>query len=144
MTRTIVTSTVRSERPPRTAANRRLGLVGLCGVIGLAVVGPTRGSDTFDGTYTGTRVLTKGEGDRCPAKDDVSVTIHGEALKFTNSQLRNFAIGFDPRPDGTFGEIHTDMGGTSVLIRGRIVGGILDADVTGPVCEHHWHLTKSP
>jgi len=136
----IVTTHYRYKRPPRKPVTRPW----LAGMIGLLVAGPTLGADIFDGTYTGTRVLTKGEADRCPAKEDVSVTIRGEALTFTNSQLHNYVLGFDPRPDGSFGQIHTDMGGTSVLIRGRITGGVLDADVTGPVCEHHWHLTKSP
>jgi hypothetical protein len=96
MTSAMINRTDR-HRPPRTAANHRLGLAGLCGMSVLAVVGPTLGADAFDGTYTGTRVLTKGEeSDRCPAKDDVTVTIHGEALRFTNSRFRNFGMGFDP------------------------------------------------
>ena len=114
----------------------------LC-MIGLAGVGPALSAENaFDGVYTGKRVLTKGSGPTCPSEDDVSVTIHGGVLTFTNSALRDFSIGFDPHPDGSFGEIHTDIGGSFVLIRGRIVGDVLDADVTSSACEHHWHLKR--
>jgi hypothetical protein len=114
----------------------------LC-MVGLAVVEPAlRAENEFDGVYTGKRVLTKGSGPTCPTEEDVSVTIYGATLTFTNSALRNFAMGFVPHPDGSFGEIYTDIGGASVLIRGRIVGDVLDADVSDGPCEHHWHLTR--
>ena len=59
----------------------------------LTVAGiPALGAEhTFDGVYSGQRVLTKGS---CPAVDDVSVTIHGETLTFTNSALKKFVVGF--------------------------------------------------
>jgi hypothetical protein len=129
--------------------NKRLSrgplLVGVtCGLISLAAAARTLGADTFDGAYTGTRVLTKGSGPACPTEDDVSVTIHGGALTFTDSALHDYSIGFDPRPDGSFGLISTGLSGAGVLIQGRIVGGVLDADVSNGPCEHHWHLTKNP
>jgi hypothetical protein len=37
-------------------------------------------------------------------------------------------------------------GGDAVNIRGRVVGDVIEADVTDngadPPCEHHWHLKK--
>ena len=40
----------------------------------------------YDGVYTGKRSLTKGTASAtCPAEDDVSFTISGETLTFTNS-----------------------------------------------------------
>jgi hypothetical protein len=112
-------------------------------MICLAVAGPALGAeDMFDGVYTGKRVLTKGSGPRCPAEDDVSVTIHGEILTFTNSALRNFLIEFAPHPDGSFRQIYVDAGGDTVTIQGRVTGGFLDADVTNAPCEYHWHLKK--
>jgi hypothetical protein len=55
----------------------------------------------FDGDYSGKRVLTKGSaGPDCPAEDDVSVTIHGGTLTFTNSALKKFTQPFYPGPDG--------------------------------------------
>jgi hypothetical protein len=56
--------------------------------------------------------------------------------------VRKYTIGFYPDPDGSFHEIHTDEGGTSVDIRGRIIGDVIEADVINPPCEHHWHLKK--
>jgi hypothetical protein len=114
----------------------------ICGLIGLAVAGSAWGADTYDGTYTGTRLLTKGPDQTCPGKEDVSVTIHGETLTFTNGSLRNEGIMFDPRPDGSFGEISAGTGGSVVLIRGHMVGDVIEADVTNGPCEHHWHLKK--
>jgi hypothetical protein len=122
---------------------RRLAVAGVCGIICLVVAAAALGAEnTFDGVYTGKRVLTKGQGPRCPAEDDVSVTIHGETLTFTNSALKNFLIEFAPRPDGSFRQIYVDAGGDTVTIQGRETGGFLDADVTNPPCEYHWHLTK--
>ena len=114
----------------------------ICGMMGLAVAGPTLGADAYDGTYTGTRVLTKGPDQTCPATDDVSVTIHGETLTFTNRSYRNETIMFAPRQDGSFGEIVAGAGGGASFISGRITGDVIDADVTNEPCEHHWHLTK--
>jgi hypothetical protein len=114
-----------------------------CWVICLAVAGPALSAgNTFDGTYTGKRVLTKGIDRTCPTEDDVSVIIHGESLTFSNSKLRGFIIGFEPRPDGSFSEVSTGIEGTTVQIDGHIVGDVLDADVTTTACQHHWHLTR--
>jgi len=98
----------------------------------------------FDGVYSGKRVLTKGSGPRCPAEDDVSVTIHGGILSFTNSVLQNFGVGFDPGQDGSFHMTYTGEGDTTVDMRGRISGKVIEADVNNfsTSCEYHWHLKK--
>ena len=60
----------------------------------------------LDGVYTGKRVLIKGStGSRCPAEDDVSVTIHDETLTFTDSILQKFIIGFSPDQSGSFSQM---------------------------------------
>ena len=115
--------------------------LGLC----LAVAGsPALSAEhTFDGDYFGKRVLTKGSaGAGCPAEDDVSVTIHGETLTFTNSALKKFTQGFFPAPDGSFGETYTDAGGAVFHYHGRIIGDVIEADAENPRCEYHWHLKK--
>jgi hypothetical protein len=123
----------------------RLIVSALCGLLVVAVAEPASGAaDMFDGVYIGKQMLTKSSGLACPTGDDVSVIIHGEALTFTNSKLRNFSIGFDPHQDGSFRQIYTDIGGASVLIQGRVAGDVLEADVTDGPCEHHWHLTRGP
>jgi len=114
--------------------------------LGVAVSGsPALGAEhTFDGAYSGKRVLTKGSAPTCPVEDDVSVTVHGETMTFTDQRLKKFAISFYPGQDGSFGE--TYQGGDTVNIRGRMNGDVLDADVTDygtdPPCEYHWHLKK--
>jgi hypothetical protein len=112
-------------------------------VICLAFTGPAPAAEhSFDGVYTGKRLLTKGSAPMCPAEGDVSVTIHGEALTFANSALQEVVMGFHPRQDGSFSQVYEDIGGAYVSIRGRIVGDVLDADVTQNPCAHHWHLKK--
>jgi hypothetical protein len=121
---------------------RRLAVVsGLC--LAVSAIVALAAEHAFDGVYSGKRVLTKGSADpTCPAQDDVSVTIHGETLSFTNKALRNFAIGFHPRQGGSFHSTYTDVGGATVDILGQVTGGIIEADVTNRSCEHHWHLKK--
>ena len=77
-------------------ARRLAAVLGL----GLAVAGiPALGAQhSFDGVYSGTRVLTKGSGQMCPAEENVSVTIHGQTLTFTNSALKTFTISFKLNP----------------------------------------------
>jgi hypothetical protein len=87
--------------------------------------------------------LTKGTtGPNCPAEEDVSITIHGETLTFTNGVAKKYTQPFYPGPDGSFGETHTDVGGDIVYYHGRIIGSVIDVDVTNPPCEYHWHLKK--
>ena len=126
----------------RSPPERRLVVSVLCGVISLTVVGSAFGYEkTFDGVYTGKRSLTKGPTPLCPVEEDVSVTIHGDTLTFTNSALKKFTIGFNPDPEGSFGSMYTDIGGRTVFIQGHITGDVIEADVTNAPCEHHWRLT---
>jgi hypothetical protein len=110
------------------------------------VVGPALSAEPenkYDGVYTGKRSLTKGTvSTTCPAKDDVSVTIQGETLTFTNSALKNYLMPFFPDRNGSFGQTHVDAGGAVVHYHGRIVGDVIEADIEDPPCEYHWHLKK--
>jgi hypothetical protein len=107
----------------------------------LAVAGAALGAmNRFDGVYTGKATLTKGPAPTCPDDDDVSVTIRGKTLKFTNSRLRNFVMAFYPRQDGSFRQSHVHAQGAFVNIEGHVIGDLFEADVTNPPCEHHWHL----
>ncbi len=119
MTR-IVRTTYRYKRP---TGCWHLMVPGLCVMIVFAATDSAVGAENkFDGVYTGKRVLTKGSDQTCPTQDDVSVTIHGETLTFTNSRLHNHSIGFEPHPDGSFNEISAGDQGAYVTIQGRIVG----------------------
>ena len=96
--------------------------LGLC----LAVGGsPALGAEhTYDGDYSGKRVLTKGSNPSCLAVDDVSVSIHDETVTFTNGALKKLVIGFFPRQDGSFHQTHTEEGGDTVAIFGQIAGDV--------------------
>jgi hypothetical protein len=115
----------------------------VCSVACLAIAAPAAlAAGPYDGDYVGKRILTKGPTDDCPANENVSVTIQDNVLSFTNSQLQNYAIGFFPEPDGTFTINHVDADGNTSEIRGRIAGGVIEADVNNPPCVHHWQLKK--
>jgi hypothetical protein len=104
---------------------------GLC----LAVAGiPALGAEhTFDGVYSGKRILAKGpSAPTCAVEDDVSVIIHGETLTFTNSAFKKFVLSVYPSKDGSFGNIYTGEGGGAVQIRGHIDRDVIEADVTNP------------
>jgi hypothetical protein len=125
---------------------RRLMLSLIFGMTCL-VAGPALSAEPrhqYDGVYRGKRSLTKSStaSTGCPAEEDVSVTITGETLTFTNSGLKKYTMPFDPGPDGSFGETHMEAGGRVVYYHGRIIGDVMDADVKNPPCEYHWHLKK--
>src|SRR6516165_6437293 len=61
----------------------------ICGIVCLAGSGPALGADTFDGAYTGTRVLTKGSDQTCPVSEAVSTTEGGVVLISGLAQSRN-------------------------------------------------------
>jgi hypothetical protein len=84
----------------------------------------------------------KGPSELCPKEEEVSVKIQGESLTFTNSKLQNFVLSFNPDAEGSFNNIYMDAGGRAVSIRGRITGGIIEADVDNEPCRHHWQLKK--
>ena len=108
----------------------------------IAFAAPALGAEAFDGTYTGERVLTKGDPAACTAKDPVSVVAHGNLLTFTNSKVKGYSISLIPQADGSFGQQSANMGGLKVAIHGHIGDGVLDSDVSSEYCTHHWHAEK--
>jgi hypothetical protein len=127
----------------RSGPEHRFVVSAIFGIICL-IAGPVLSAEhKYDGIYTGERSLTKGTASStCPAKDNVSVNIHGKTLTFTNSALKKFTMPFDPAPDGSFGEIYTDEGGDVVHYHARIIGDVIEANVENPDCEYRWHLKK--
>ena len=124
-------------------AERRLLVSGMCGMICFAIAGASfAAGTTFDGVYTGTMSRTKGPDETCPAEVNASATIKGDVLTFTAGRLQGFGLDFHPHEDGSFGDLFTDEGGATVLIRGHIVEDVIEADVTNPPCDYHLHLQK--
>jgi len=132
------------ERKPMSRWQREHHLIalGICGVFCLVAGSALSAGDTLDGDYTGTRTLRKGAGSICPAREDVSASIQGHTLTFTYSRSKNYTIGFDPDSDGSFNQISMGLGGRAVNIQGRVIGGIIEADVASDRCEYHWVLKK--
>jgi hypothetical protein len=127
----------------RSAGVRFVGASCATACVALALAVPAFGAEnSFDGTYTGERVLTAGDPAACVAKDAASSTIKGDELTFTHSAVKDYTIRFSPRADGAFVQLSTDINGEVVDIRGHIGAGVLDADVTSASCAHHWHLEK--
>ena len=89
---------------------RGLAASGICGVMCLVAGLALAADHSLDGTYAGKRVLTKGSaGPTCPAEEDVSVTVHGETLRFANGVLRALLKLFIPLP--------TDRSARLILMR---------------------------
>jgi hypothetical protein len=113
----------------------------------IIIAGLTLGaSNSYDGTYAGKRSLTDGNTPFCAGQENVTVTITGSTLKFTNSEWRDMPMRFNPRPNGAFGGSFEDPGGHVVDVSGEATGTAIDADVLnyGNGCGHHWHLEKVP
>ena len=109
----------------------------------MALATPAFGAEnSYDGTYTGERVLTKGDPAACMAKDPVTIVIHGNQLTFTNSRAKDYTMSFTPEADGTFEQLSANIGGDVVSIKGHVGAGVLDSDVSSEHCTHHWHLEK--
>ena len=126
----------------RKFASQALLVTVMCGIIGLVVGGPARGAAN-EGNYTGKRELMKGSEQICgPTEENISVSIRGNQLAFNRKGLQATIL-FVPDPDGSFTGTFQDMAGEgTVLLRGRIVGSIIDADVMNQGCEYHWHLEQ--
>ena len=125
-------------------SRRATRLVVVSGIICLTGLGSGLAADTFDGVYTGRRVSKGGPSSECAAEVKVSVVIRSDTLKFTVGDRPSIVIGFSPRPDGSFRLMSAGIAGPAVFINGRIIGDVIDADVTNAPCEFHWQLTKEP
>ena len=116
---------------------------GLFGVICLVAGGSVFGAEnTSNGVYTGTRLRTKGPDSQCLAEENVSVTIQDTIMLFTNGILHSFVLELFPNPDGSFERTYISAGGHYVVIHGRIMGNVIEADVENEPCSHHWRVRK--
>ena len=94
----------------------------------------------FDGTYSGTRVLTKGSDEFCPKHEEMSVTVKDGKFTFTTSNSRTLLGTIQITPNGEFNLMHT--GRSTWYIRGKITDGLLEAEANSSACFHHWLLKK--
>ena len=116
---------------------------GLFGAICLVAGGLVFGAEnTSNGVYTGTRLRTKGPDLHCPAEENVSVTIQDTIMLFTNGIWHSFVLELESNPDGSFERTYISAGGHYVVIHGRIMGNVIEADVENEPCSHHWRVRK--
>jgi hypothetical protein len=81
--------------------------------IGVAVTSPTLGADNpFDGSYSGTRTLTKGSDVFCPKMEEMLVTVQDGRFTFTASNSQAVLSIIQIAPNGSFSNIHTGGGGS--------------------------------
>ena len=95
----------------------------------------------FDGTYSGTRVLTKHSDEACPQLEKLEITIRNGEFTFSNSNAQAVLAVIKVSPNGSFDEIH-EGGKGSWYISGRITDNQLEAEANTPACFHHWSLKR--
>jgi hypothetical protein len=110
--------------------------------IGVAVTSPTFGADNpFDGSYSGTRTLTKGSDEFCPKMEEMSITVQDGRFTFTASNSQAVLSIIQVTSDGSFSDMHQGGGG-SWYIKGQITSDVLEAEANSSACFHHWSLKK--
>jgi hypothetical protein len=115
----------------------------ICGICLAGLGSASAAAGIFDGVYTGERMVTKGPTSRCSAEADVTITIKSGTVRFAvGSNRSSIVIRFEPRPDGSFHRLSRGIDGSAGIVKGRIVGDVVDADVINARCEFHWHVTK--
>ena len=72
----------------------------------------------------------------------MSVTIQDTIMLFTNGILHSFVLELESNPDGSFERTYISAGGHYVVIHGRIMGNVIEADVENEPCSHHWRVKK--
>jgi hypothetical protein len=129
----------------RTRSLNHLPLVVPIGIL-LTLAGTARAGGAFDGTYKGSRLAQPGSSSRCLSNNNVTVIIKNNHFE---RRWGNANLGVDVAGDGTFHTEANILVGTArlkprvVSIRGRIVGGNLEADMGTSACEVHLSLKKS-
>ena len=112
-----------------------------CLIVAYAALGA---GNQFDGEYLGTEVLTSGSAPPCSPGGIVTFTVSSNNMKFVDSRSREFPLRFDPGPDGSFATAYQDTADSLVDVRGRVVGNVIDADISnyGSGCSHHPRAVK--
>jgi hypothetical protein len=140
--------TIAAWKPLPVKVRRRLrprggAVLWICGICLAGLGSASAAAHMFDGVYTGKRVVTKGPASRCSAEADVTITIKSGTVRFAvGSNRSSIVIRFEPRPDGSFRRLSRGIDGSAGIVKGRIVGDVVDADVINARCEFHWHVTK--
>lgn len=116
-----------------------LGLVAL----GASGAGPAGAQGSFDGVYKGSRKVALDNNSGC------RLVNHPESITIRNNHLRvrlgSSMVDTNVASDGSFsGSTWSPSrnGVTVVSLKGRIVGGKLEADIGVPSCVAHLSLSK--
>jgi hypothetical protein len=126
----------------------QLLLCGVCAISCNVVSTALAGGSSFDGSYSGEKVVTLGSQPVCGSNDALSITVADGAFEYSYlAVLSKMTIA----QDGTFKDKEVKGGGRSggqtLITTGTISKSVLQADfnvsdVRGPVCSYHWSLKK--
>jgi hypothetical protein len=110
-------------------------------VVCVAVTSPSLGADNpFDGSYSGTRTLTKDSDAFCPKIEEMLVTIQDGKFAFTNGDSRAVIAIVPIASDGSFSDIHNGI--NCWYIKGKITAAFFRQKPNSSACLHHWSLNK--
>jgi hypothetical protein len=113
-------------------------------LLGIAAVGPAASAGSFDGTYRGTETVTlTNNSSECLAikQDYMAVTVTD------NKFVRRWGVATLPveiGPDGTFSAsiVMSNRPLRQLQIKGKIIGGNMEADIGTDLCAGHMSLKK--
>ncbi len=115
-------------------------------VIGLALAAPAGAAGPFDGTYKGNQTTLRTNGSaECAHLDHPNMVVVVQDSQFVRrwgEATLNVTVG----PDGSFSSTVATSDSRklrNIVIKGRIAGGTLDAEIGTPLCAAHLSLTKS-
>jgi hypothetical protein len=125
-----------------------LGAGGL--IVAAALAFAAHAAGAFDGTYTGQAALVSGNNSSTCHTFSTSATVTNDHLTYVHGGNRA-VINADVAPDGSFsGSAMINAGrargaGAPVaeILKGKVTGGTLEADVGNPACSYHLLLKKA-
>jgi hypothetical protein len=118
------------------------GLI-VAGALGFAALAAALAAGAFDGTYVGQAALMSGNNGSICKTFSASMTVTNDHLSYVHGG--GYAVfNTDVGADGSFSGSAPLKGTRFVeMLKGKVTGGTIDADVGNPNCSFHLLLKKS-
>jgi hypothetical protein len=101
----------------------------------------------YDGVYRGDVTRTRGDDSICgKATFPASYSVVNGQFSIVYDASHHVGVTIEVQTDGSLSGNQRYVVGTrqaQVIAKGRIAGNVLDVDVDGLACAHHYHLTKT-